>query len=256
MRIQWFEQLQVFTREWSIPCISCLSLLLPLAVYADSSNDHQQVLVSSDKNDSLALNDNEVQTGNIPDEIGPDRARKSEDEARYSEESGLEPLPPVQPVPPAERPKVPLSQLEDQMFELVNKDRALNGREPLRRSKKLNELAAIYARRLVNDGFYGHVDPEGRSAQVRMQEFGINFIKMGENIARFGRNGKRNDTQQVDHCEEAMMAEPPDQKNHRGNILNPAFRFVGIGMGRTDAKLSMVQEFCDVDPDAPAEAEK
>ncbi len=212
----------------------------------------------SDKNDALALNDNEVQTGKIPIGNSSEMAQKSEDDAQYSSESGVEPLPPVQPVTPAERPKVPLSQLEDQMFELVNKDRALNGREPLRRSKKLNELAAIYARRLVNDGFYGHVDPEGRSAQVRMQEFGIHFLKMGENIARFGRNGKRNDTQQVDHCEEAMMAEPPDQKNHRGNILNPAFRFVGIGMGRTDAKLSMVQEFCDVDPDATTttEAEK
>jgi uncharacterized protein YkwD len=151
-----------------------------------------------------------------------------------------------------QRPLVPIDQLEARMFELVNKDRSLFGKQPVGLSKKLSDLARRYAQRLVNDGFYGHVDPEGRTAQVRMLEFGIQYLKMGENISRFGRNGKRDDSQLVDHCQEAMMAEPPDQKNHRGNILNAGFGYVGIGVARTDGKLSIVQEFCDVDPDGPA----
>jgi hypothetical protein len=50
-------------------------------------------------------------------------------------------------------------------------------------------------------------------------------------------------------AEDAMMSEPPNQQNHRSNILNPNHACCGIGIARgKNGALYSVQEFADVCP--------
>ena len=131
--------------------------------------------------------------------------------------------------------------LEKEMYELINRDRAENrgpDGQPLRPLRWSGELAAVaraHSRDMVARGYFGHIDPDGRSPGKRVKAAGLEWQAVGENIAM---------EPSVRTAESAFMNEPRDARNHRSNILSPRFTEVGVGIaaGR-GGQLFITQEF-------------
>lgn len=89
-------------------------------------------------------------------------------------------------------------------------------------SDNLADMAEAYSRRMCDEGFFDHNDPQGHGMESRFQEAGVFYVKAGENLAR----GK---DLLPSNAMELFMNEPSCEKNHRGNVLDNDFTFTGVG---------------------------
>jgi TonB family protein len=136
-----------------------------------------------------------------------------------------------------------MADLERQMWALVNQDRLdpettaeTGGRaQPLRWNENLAAVARAHSRDMLEQGYFDHVDPAGRTPWKRINEAGIPWGASGENIAIYGT---------VLGAEAAFMNEPRFQHNHRSNILNANYTDVGIGIVQgANGSLYITQDF-------------
>ena len=137
----------------------------------------------------------------------------------------------------------PLSDLEKQMWALVNRDRVdrknfaeTGGRaQPLRWNEELAMVARAHSRHMLEQRFIAHVDLEGRTPSARITAAGIPWQATGENIAL---------NPSVRDAEAGFMAEARFQQNHRATILYEKFTDVGIGIVQgPDGNLYITQDF-------------
>ena len=134
-----------------------------------------------------------------------------------------------------------IAALEDYMFALVNADRAANGGlPPLSRSTTLGALARRYADNMARRKFFAHNDPDGNQPRDRARQAGIH-ASVWENLAM--ESGSRPLRELVLRGEQQMMAEPPNQINHRGCILHTEHHCVGIGVAVVEDRVLCVQEY-------------
>jgi uncharacterized protein YkwD len=136
-----------------------------------------------------------------------------------------------------------LGALETQMLALVNADRLnpANAAEtgghalPLKWDPRLAEAALAHSEDMAAHGYFSHFDRSGRSPAQRVSATGVPWRALGENIAK---------NYTVVLAEQAFMNEPAFQANHRANILNPNYNYVGIGIFRApDGWIYATQEF-------------
>ena len=141
-----------------------------------------------------------------------------------------------------------MADLERQMWALVNHERLdpetsaeTGGRaQPLRWNENLAAVARAHSRDMLEQGFFDHVDLEGRTLSTRINEAGIPWRAAGENIAIDGT---------VLGAEAAFMNEPRFQHNHRANILNANYTDVGIGIVKgPDGSLYITEDFVAIPP--------
>ncbi|MBY0550330.1 MAG: hypothetical protein K2W95_23835 [Candidatus Obscuribacterales bacterium] len=142
--------------------------------------------------------------------------------------------------------KSSIAELEKYAIQLINESRSKERASAVSENSALTRLARDYAEYMVNRGNFSHVDPDGRDPQVRAKQAGI---KCGvyENLSFHTRN-TISDKDCIKACHEQMMAEPPNQHNHRYNILLPEHELVGVGIARDDGKIMMVHEFTNSTP--------
>src|SRR5947208_16582420 len=76
-----------------------------------------------------------------------------------------------------------LTSLADQVFTLLNQQRATHGLQPLVRVGALDRAAQEYAVRMSAEGFFSHTAPDGSSPGDRIQAAGYSAGTWGENIA-------------------------------------------------------------------------
>ncbi len=112
---------------------------------------------------------------------------------------------------------MPRPDLEAQMLELVNRERAAAGLKPLAPDPDLTLVARAHSTDMFARGYFAHVSPEGLSPFDRMTEAGVKFRTAGENLALAP-------TLQLAHT--GLMNSP----GHRANILRPEFGRLGIGI--------------------------
>jgi len=134
-------------------------------------------------------------------------------------------------------------QLELQMLDLVNHDRLdpssaqeTKGRaRPLQWDGRLAAIARLHSEEMAREGFFGHEGMDGSEPSNRVTRAGVQWRSTGENIAK---------CRDVAEAEALFMDEPKFRENHRGNILNPEYTHVGIGIARgPDGTLYITQEF-------------
>jgi uncharacterized protein YkwD len=139
-----------------------------------------------------------------------------------------------------------LHELEVQMWRMVNRDRTsarvaqeTKGRAyPLVWDSRLAAVARAHSEEMAATGSFSHIEANGSSPMMRVSNAGIHWRAVGENIA------KAADPAQA---EVLFMDEPKFSENHRGNILNPAYNHIGIGMARAaDGSLYITQEFAQI----------
>jgi hypothetical protein len=142
--------------------------------------------------------------------------------------------------------------LERQMWVLVNHDRLTpetfaetGGRaQPLKWNESLAAVARAHSLDMLEQRFFSHVDPDGRTFSMRINEAGIPWQEAGENIAIY-------DT--TSGAEAAFMDEPRFQHNHRANILNPSYTEVGIGIVKgPGGSLYITQDYVAAPPTGSA----
>jgi len=138
-----------------------------------------------------------------------------------------------------------IQELEKQLFELVNSDRAKMNQPPLKLSPRLSEMAKAHAQDMMKRNFFSHTNKDGLDAQARAAKMKIG-IGVYENIAY--QQGDIEDFQKVINLEKDFMSEPDGPKNHRYNILYPTHTSVGVGVVIKGDKLILVEEFTDAPP--------
>jgi uncharacterized protein YkwD/uncharacterized membrane protein required for colicin V production len=120
---------------------------------------------------------------------------------------------------------------EQQMLNLVNRERTLAGLRPLVADERLRQIARVHSQEMFQRDYFSHASPSGGSPFDRMRAAGISFAVAGENLA-YAPN--------LDIAHQGLMNSP----GHRANILRPEFGRVGIGVIRSPAQGSMfTQDF-------------
>ena len=111
----------------------------------------------------------------------------------------------------------PRPDLEAQMLELVNQERAAVGLGPLAPDPDLLPVARAHSADMFARGYFSHQTPEGKSPFDRIREADVHFRTAGENLAL---------APTVEIAHRGLMNSP----GHRENILRPQFGRVGIGI--------------------------
>jgi uncharacterized protein YkwD len=131
------------------------------------------------------------------------------------------------------------------MWQLINRDRLdgtcaeeTKGRaRPLQWDARLAAVARAHSEEMARNHFFAHTGVDGSEPSMRVSRAGIQWQATGENIAKV-------DT--VAGAEAAFMNEPKFQPNHRGNILNPDYTHVGVGVAKgANGMLYVTQEFAE-----------
>ena len=111
----------------------------------------------------------------------------------------------------------PRPDLEAEMIELVNRERAANGLSPVAADPEMAEVARRHSADMFERGYFSHNTPEGTDPFARMRAGGVTFRTAGENLALAP-------TLAIAH--NGLMNSP----GHRANILRPQFGRLGIGV--------------------------
>ncbi|MDR0978710.1 MAG: CAP domain-containing protein [Lachnospiraceae bacterium] len=106
---------------------------------------------------------------------------------------------------------------EQEVFNLINEQRAAAGLSALKIDEELQNVARIKAQDMVNNSYFSHTSPTYGSPFDMMKNFGVSYKTAGENIA--GNSNNR-----------AAVTAWMNSSGHKANILNSSFNYTGIGV--------------------------
>jgi hypothetical protein len=126
----------------------------------------------------------------------------------------------------------PQQDVEHQVMDLANADRAQQGLPPLKWDPALAQAAADHAQLMAQQPALSHQYPGEPDLVTRCGAAGAHFRSVAENVALAA------DPQAL---EKEWMNSPP----HRANILNPSMNTVGIGLVKKGGNYYAVEDFAD-----------
>jgi uncharacterized YkwD family protein len=106
---------------------------------------------------------------------------------------------------------------EQQVVDLVNKERAAAGLSALKVNTKLASVAEKKAEDLRDKNYFSHTSPTYGSPFDMMKQFGVTYTAAGENIAK----GQKTPS--------AVMNGWMNSEGHRANIMNSSYTEIGVG---------------------------
>jgi uncharacterized protein YkwD len=129
---------------------------------------------------------------------------------------------------------VPASELEKLMFDLVCRAREVHlprwvGRAKLHWHPGLAVAARHHSADMLRRRYVSHTSLEGLGVGKRLDQAQISYLACGENIGVVYGPMSRG-TQGIYEIHNAFMNQPSRPTNHRGNLLNPIWTHVGIGV--------------------------
>ncbi|WP_190226791.1 CAP domain-containing protein, partial [Streptomyces hydrogenans] len=123
------------------------------------------------------------------------------------------------------------SRYVEDVIVLANAERDRAGCGPLRTETRLARAAQGHAEDMAARDYYAHDSPEGRDGGDRISATGYSWSAWGENIHKGPKTPER--------AMDDWMGSPA----HRANILNCAFRDIGVGVALTADGPWWVQDF-------------
>ncbi|MFJ2867571.1 CAP domain-containing protein [Kitasatospora sp. NPDC087314] len=105
-----------------------------------------------------------------------------------------------------------------QVVDLVNVERAKAGCGPVTAEPRLASAAQSHSDDMADRNYFDHASPDGYHADHRIEAAGYRWSTWGENIAR----GQKDPA--------AVMDSWMNSPGHRANILNCAFKQLGVGV--------------------------
>lgn len=106
---------------------------------------------------------------------------------------------------------------EQEVFNLINKQRTNNGLSALKVDSEVQRVARIKAEDMVANNYFSHNSPTYGSPFDMLKSFKVSYKTAGENIA-----GNSSNSAAVN----AWM----NSSGHKANILNSSFNYTGIGV--------------------------
>lgn len=161
-------------------------------------------LIPQPRPDAPRQDPGEVAAADAPDEQGSAEFGSS----LYSDAPAQDPAPSA---------ATSLGDLAARVVDLTNRDRAAAGCLPLTPQGLLAESAQGHADEMARKVYFSHASLDGRTFDQRIRDTGYEGRELGENIA--------SGFATADEVQEAWMATPA----HRKNILDCAFREIGVG---------------------------
>jgi uncharacterized YkwD family protein len=112
------------------------------------------------------------------------------------------------------------SAYQQEVLNIVNKERTSRGLSALKLSSEVSKVATIKSQDMIDKGYFDHNSPTYGSPFDMMKKFGITYRAAGENIAM----GQR--------TPQDVMTAWMNSDGHRKNILNSSFTEIGIGIAK------------------------
>lgn len=106
---------------------------------------------------------------------------------------------------------------EQEVFDLINKQRTNNGLQALKIDNEVQRVAKIKAQDMVNNNYFSHTSPTYGSPFDMLKSFKVSYNTAGENIAGNSSNS-------------AAVTAWMNSSGHKANILNGSFNYTGIGV--------------------------
>ena len=110
--------------------------------------------------------------------------------------------------------------LEQQVVDLVNRQRANYGLPLLKANWELSRVARYKSQDMIQKGYFAHQSPTYGSPFNMMESFGIRFTAAGENIAY----GQR--------TPQEVMNDWMNSTGHRNNILSRVYNQISVGVAK------------------------
>lgn len=130
-----------------------------------------------------------------------------------------------------------IAEIEQQIFQSVNAERAKAGLSALTYNNTMQKYARIKSKDMGDRGYFDHKNPEGQLITAQMQKDGVTYNAWGENIAYIsGMSG--NST-----IANKFMTNWMNSEGHRANILSTNFSSIGVGVYKIGNKYYATQEF-------------
>jgi len=111
--------------------------------------------------------------------------------------------------------------IEAQIIDLMNQQRAAAGLKALASDGRLTEVARLRSSDMIVRGYFGHYTPEGTNVFNLMGSMGIKYKSAGENLAK-GSIGVAGSNDVVN----AWMNSP----SHAANVMQRKFGKAGVGV--------------------------
>lgn len=149
----------------------------------------------------------------------PDPAPQPKPEPQPQPSPKPQPQPAPQPEPePEPAPNPGLTAEEQQMINLVNQERAKAGVAALKVDMRLVESARAKSQDMIDNNYFSHTSPTwGQFHVIIRQKTGSDYGYLGENLAG---------APTVQTAHNSLM----NSSGHRQNILNPNYKYIGIGI--------------------------
>jgi len=134
------------------------------------------------------------------------------------------PTPTLQPPPP---PPAPISQpptlsaFETDILTGINNERVAAGLAPLQVDSALVVVSRERSNDMIQQGYFGHISPNGETAFSLLDRYGIPYGWAGENLAR--------NNYPEDECVGVAVHDWMASEGHRENILNVHYTAMGAG---------------------------
>lgn len=129
---------------------------------------------------------------------------------------------------------LPEEQVETDLFVFLNQARQEHALGSLGLDKAAQEVARGHSRSMRDQGFFGHVAPDGSTVEDRLRAAGVRFSMAAENVARVD-----NGFAPAAEAHQRLMNSP----SHRHNILSGDFQLVGVGTARSGSTYWFTQIF-------------
>ncbi|MCZ4124557.1 CAP domain-containing protein [Streptomyces sp. H39-S7] len=123
------------------------------------------------------------------------------------------------------------AQFAQQVLDLVNTERARQGCKPVTVNAKIQAAAQAHSDDMAARDYYEHDTPEGVGPGARMTSAGYHWSTWGENIYKSPKDAQS--------AMDGWMKSP----GHRDNILNCAFKEIGVGINLSSNGPWWTQDF-------------
>lgn len=130
-----------------------------------------------------------------------------------------------------------IAEIEQAIFERVNKERAANGLSPLAYNGTMEYYARYKSKDMGDNGYFDHNDLNGELITAKMKRDGVSYNAWGENIAYI--QGSYDNASLANKFMDNWM----NSSGHRANILSSNFSSIGIGVYKIGNTYYATQEF-------------
>ena len=185
---------------------SLIAIALAAGVPAASAGQQQ-------KEENVFVGHGKIARRPIPESTKPESGKPEAGGGEISEAA--------QPVePPPGHTVEEIEELERECLREVNHQRVARGLGVMEADPNVLAVARAYSRQMAVEGFFSHIDPEGRDVRQRLEKARIKWLMVGENLSYS--NGYINP---VATSVRGWM----DSPGHRHNILEGRYNASAIG---------------------------